>query len=160
MQSLLGLSSLSALDATTESRATVPQRWMHQDMGHQLFTRRQHLQTRPGVSALAVVSCWKRGHWGFCKKDVSPYAGKTDPALDAVAWKPAAELLQNQAHFAVMFPTSQGNHPGDLCLNGPCNKHHILRPFSVLSSQLAKPHGGVKQGRQFPQTSFLQSGWA
>lgn len=59
-----------------------------------------------------------------------------------------------------MFPTSQGNHPGDLCLNGPCNKHHILRPFSILSSQLAKPHGGVKQGRQFPQTSFLQSGRA
>lgn len=59
-----------------------------------------------------------------------------------------------------MFPTSQGNHPGDLCLNGPCNKHHILRPFSILSSQLAKPHGGVKQGRQFPKTSFLQSDWA
>lgn len=97
---------------------------------------------------------------GSTKKDVSPYAGKTDPALDAAAWKPATELLQNQARFAVMFPTSQGNHPGDLCLNGPCNKHHILRPFSILSSQLAKPHGGVKQGRQFPKTSFLQSDWA
>lgn len=82
------------------------------------------------------------------------------PSFRCCAWKPATELLQNQARFAVMFPTSQGNHPGDLCLDGPCNKHHILRPFSVLSSQVAKPHGAVKQGRQFLQTSFLQSGLA